>query len=327
MYLLLTLLYYLGLGGSAAALLIAVVKSGATATPTHPHVSDPLEAAFLAGGPGRVADTVLTAMHADGRLAVAGPGVVGVRQALAYHPVEQAVLDVHAAAPSGALHWLRIGVMRSPAAQAVGDGLAQRGLLARPDERRPLRSWAGMQTALSFVSLWLAGVLTIVQFATLDGAGFALPFIVGVLPVIAAGLVVGLVCRALIGSRVTGAGKRALRRFRSTGNGANPVHLVACGGPRVAPDPVLRDQLTAAGRIRANSRTASAGTAGPVVFIGDTSVTWCGGGGDGSSCGGSSCGGSSCGGSSGGSGCGGGGGGGGCGGGGGGGGGGCGGGG
>ncbi|MFM9372517.1 TIGR04222 domain-containing membrane protein [Streptomyces sp. Da 82-17] len=307
MYLLLMLLYWLGLGGSAVWLLVSVVKARSANAPLHAYVTDPLDAAFLAGGPGRVADTVLAAMHADGRLAVAGPGVVGVRQAVAHHPVERAVLDTHAAAPSGALHWLRIGVMRSPAVQAVGDGLAQRGFLHRPDAHRPLRRWAGLQTGLSFLSFPLAIVLTVVQYSALDGAGFAVPFILGALPVTGAGFVIGVVCMAMTGSRMTGAGKRALAHFRAMRDHADPVHLVACDGPRSVPDAVMRDQLTTASRMRANSTAAGAGST-PLVFVGDTSVTWCGGGGGGSSCGGSSCGGSSCGGSSGGSSCGGGGG-------------------
>ncbi|MDI3402323.1 hypothetical protein [Streptomyces cavernicola] len=107
---------------------------------------------------------------------------------------------------------------------------------------------------------------------------------------------------------MTAAGKDALRHFRAMGDPGDPVYQVVCGGPRLVPDPTLREQLTTASRMRANSTAASTGAgATPLVFVGgDTSVTWCGGGG--SSCGGSSCGGSGDSGSSGGSSCGGGGG-------------------
>ncbi|MEK8172863.1 TIGR04222 domain-containing membrane protein [Streptomyces sp. M19] len=62
-----------------------------------------MEAAFLSGGPGQVADTVICRMRSDGRLAIGGPGVVSVRQPVAHHPVEHAALDVLATAPDGAL--------------------------------------------------------------------------------------------------------------------------------------------------------------------------------------------------------------------------------
>ncbi|MFG2648314.1 TIGR04222 domain-containing membrane protein [Streptomyces sp. NPDC048436] len=110
---------------STAGLLVGVsrVRRAAPAQPDAQHgtVFDPLEAAFLAGGPGRVTDAAIAALHEDGRLVVAFPGVVAIRSTEVRNPVEGAVLQAHAAAPSGALHWLRVGVMRSPAVQAIGD--------------------------------------------------------------------------------------------------------------------------------------------------------------------------------------------------------------
>ncbi|MFE2036949.1 TIGR04222 domain-containing membrane protein [Streptomyces scopuliridis] len=111
---------------SSVLLIAGVVRSrgGVTGTPA---VHDVWEAAFLGGGPGRVVDAALAGMRADGRLAIGGPGIVAVLQPAAHHPVERAVLQEHAMAPSGALHALRLAVMRAPAEQ-VGDALAARGL-------------------------------------------------------------------------------------------------------------------------------------------------------------------------------------------------------
>ncbi|MFG3404971.1 TIGR04222 domain-containing membrane protein [Streptomyces sp. NPDC048142] len=92
---------------------------------------DLYEAAFLNGGPARVVDTALAALHADGRLVVGGPGIVGARRARANDLVERAVFQELAAAPSGALHGLRDAVMRHPAVQEIGDGLAA-GCSCRP---------------------------------------------------------------------------------------------------------------------------------------------------------------------------------------------------
>ncbi|MGG7570860.1 TIGR04222 domain-containing membrane protein [Streptomyces sirii] len=94
------------------------------------------EAAFLAGGPGRVVDAAVAGMHEDGLLAVGGPGVVTVRGAAARDAVEAAVVDAVLRTPGGALAAVRIEAMRSPAVQGVGDRLAARGLL------RP-RGWGG----------------------------------------------------------------------------------------------------------------------------------------------------------------------------------------
>ncbi|MDI3406911.1 TIGR04222 domain-containing membrane protein [Streptomyces cavernicola] len=299
MVIFLALLYYVVIGGSIIRLLVPVLRaarpSGSSATG---RLLDPLEAAFLAGGPGRVADTVLTAMHADGLITVVRPGLVGVGRGVARHPVEQAVLDAHAVAPSSALEWVRVGVMRSPAVQTLGDGLAERGLLMRPAVQEARRRWAEWQMLLSFGAGPLAVVLTFVQFSQADRGGFGLPFVVLVLPACLAGFFGGRGYLEVFGGRSTGAGRRALRGFRSRADWNDPAHLVAYFGPGSAPDPLMREQLEVSGRMRVAGAGAGAGAvAGSAVLVGDAGLAWCGGG-DGSSCGGSSCGSSSWGGSS-----------------------------
>lgn len=126
-------------------------------------VHDLYEAAFLNGGPGRVVDTALTAMHVDGRIAVGGPGIVAVQRADARDPVERAVLQEHAMAPSGALHTLREAVMRHPAVQEIGDGLAARGLLAAPAAGRTWRRWGIAQGLVCVLAVPLTVVATVTQ--------------------------------------------------------------------------------------------------------------------------------------------------------------------
>ncbi|KFK87321.1 hypothetical protein IX27_22695 [Streptomyces sp. JS01] len=299
---------------------------------------DLYEVAFLNGGPARVVDTALTALHADGRLVVGGPGIVAVQRAQANDPVERAVLQELAAAPNGALHVLREAVMRHPAVQEVGDGLAARGLLVAPHRLRPLRRWGLTQGIACMIALPLSLLLTFVQFATDDSLDFSVPFIMKMLPAIVIGSFTGLIVANSSASRLTASGRHAAQSFRATyAYVVTPAHLVATLGLRALPDPVLQAQLTAAARLSAPRRRSSArvggSTATGVTAVGAATV-WCAasgpggsscggstGGGSGSSCGGGSgcssgsgCGsggGSSCG-SSGGSGCGGGGGGGGC---------------
>ncbi|ALU96823.1 hypothetical protein WQO_27905 [Streptomyces globisporus C-1027] len=299
---------------------------------------DLYEVAFLNGGPARVVDTALTALHADGRLAVGGPGIVAVQRAQANDPVERAVLQELAAAPNGALHVLREAVMRHPAVQEVGDGLAARGLLVPPHRLRPLRRWGLTQAIVCMIALPLSLLLTFVQFATDDSLDFSVPFIMKMLPAIVIGSFTGLIVANSSAGRLTASGRHASQSFRTAyAHVVTPAHLVATLGLRALPDPVFQAQLLAAARLSAPRRRSS-GRVGGATATGVTAVgvatVWCAasgpggsscggstGGGSGSSCGGGSgcssgsgCGGgggSSCG-SSGGSSCGGGGGGGGC---------------
>ncbi|MFD4124421.1 TIGR04222 domain-containing membrane protein [Streptomyces globisporus] len=279
---------------------------------------DLYEVAFLNGGPARVVDTALTALHADGRLVVGGPGIVAVQRAQANDPVERAVLQELAAAPNGALHVLREAVMRHPAVQEVGDGLAARGLLVPPHRLRPLRRWGLTQGMVCLIALPLSLLLTFVQFATDDSLDFSVPFIMKMLPAIVIGSFTGLIVANTSAGRLTASGRHAAQSFRAAyAYVVTPAHLVATLGLRALPDPVFQAQLTAAARLSAPRRRSSGrvggSTATGVTAVGVATV-WCAASGPGgSSCGGSTGGGSgsSCGGGSGcssGSGCGGGGG-------------------
>ncbi|MGW1296957.1 TIGR04222 domain-containing membrane protein [Streptomyces sp. NPDC002533] len=277
---------------------------------------DVYEAAFLNGGPARVVDTALTALHADGRLAVGGPGIVAVLRDQANDPVERAVFEELAAAPNGALHRLREAVMRHPAVQEIGDGLAARGLLVPPHRVRPLRRWGLTQGILCLVALPLSLILTFVQFVSAESLDFAVPFIVKMLPAIVIGSFTGLIVAASSASRLTKSGRLSAQAFRAAhGYVVTPAHLVATLGLRALPDPVFQEQLMAAARLsaprrRSSGRRLAGSTATGFAAVGAATV-WCAASGPGgSSCGGSTGGGSgsSCGGGSGcssGSGCGG----------------------
>ncbi|MGX1951789.1 TIGR04222 domain-containing membrane protein [Streptomyces anulatus] len=277
---------------------------------------DLYEVAFLNGGPARVVDTALTALHADGRLAVGGPGIVAAQRVQANDPVERAVFQELAAAPNGALHVLREAVMRHPAVQEVGDGLAARGLLVPPHRLRPLRRWGMTQGIVCLIAVPLSMLLTFVQFATDDSLDFSVPFIVKMLPAIVIGSFTGMIVASSSAGRLTASGRHAAQSFRTAyAYVVAPAHLVATLGLRALPDPVFQAQLMAAARLSAPRRRSSARVAGStatgVTAVGAATV-WCAASGPGgSSCGGSTGGGSgsSCGGGSGcssGSGCGGG---------------------
>ncbi|MEU3225376.1 TIGR04222 domain-containing membrane protein [Streptomyces sp. NPDC006976] len=260
---------------------------------------DLYEAAFLNGGPGRVVDTALTAMQADGRLNVGGPGIVAVLHPVAHDPVERAVLQEHAAAPSGALHTLRVAVMRHPAVQETGHGLAARGLLAAPGASAKWRVWGLVQTLLCFLALPVAFGLAVNGFMSDNGGpGWRVPFFVVVVPAVAGGFVSGLVCAAVARSRVTRAGRGAAAEFRAVhAHRAEPAFLVAVHGLRAVPDPALRTHLIAAARTRpvrpSHTRYTSYTSTDSSGMLLAPSV-WCAGSSPGGGCGsspGSSCGG------------------------------------
>ncbi|MFJ4869893.1 TIGR04222 domain-containing membrane protein [Streptomyces sp. NPDC088757] len=289
-------------------------------------VHDRYEAAFLNGGPARVVDSALAALRADGRIAIGGPGIVAVVRPTAHDLVERAVLQEHAAAPHGALHHLRLAVMRHPAVQEIGDGLAERGLLVDPAARRVTNRWCVAVGVTTFVLLPVSFFLTIGEFAVSEEV--SVPFVFKVVPALFAMGAAAVVCGTASAGRVTPAGRRALAAYgRERGHLADAGRLVALYGLRALPDPVLREQLLAAARVNGPRRPGRGGRSGPLPHHHSPSssssssgadalgvvTVWCadagscggGGGGSGGSCSSGSCssgscsgGGSSCGGSS-----------------------------
>ncbi|MFF1692873.1 TIGR04222 domain-containing membrane protein [Streptomyces sp. NPDC058257] len=286
------------LAASSFGLVVGVsrIRQAAPQQPDAQHgaVFDPLEAAFLAGGPGRVADAAIAALHEDGRLVVAWPGIVEIRSAEARNPVEGAVLQAHADAPSGALHWLRIGAMRGPAVQALGDALARRGLMVRPEALNRLRRRRIRHDVLSFVGFFV--VVAVIAVEDDDGPSWdpvSVPTIVLIVAWVL-GALIGWLCRGAARTRVTASGRTALAEYRAAGADAHgAAHRVAVDGLVGVLDPDLHARLRAAHGFRPGRTT---GTSSSYASSGST-VAWCaggaggdGGGGEGSACGGSGCG-------------------------------------
>ncbi|NBM16095.1 TIGR04222 domain-containing membrane protein, partial [Streptomyces sp. GC420] len=292
---LLLVLCYLVLGGLAVAAVTAAVRANRVGrnAPADRRVRDVLEAAFLAGGPGRVADTVIAAMHARGRLVLAGPGIVRIEPGVVpEHPVEEALLTVHASAPSGALQWLRAGVMRSQAVQGIGDLLAARGLLAPPRTARGARTPAAILAALSFLGFPVALVLTFLQYVAFESdTDLELPFVLLLAPGLITGLIIGLVCGSMTGRRITPAGRQALREYGPATHGStDPAQQVAVGGVRMVADPLLRAHLSTAARARGGARHVTASSPSHTHSPSSSGdhfpvVVWCGSGGSGGGCG------------------------------------------
>ncbi|MFE6163806.1 TIGR04222 domain-containing membrane protein [Streptomyces sp. NPDC056486] len=294
----LSLCFALLLAASSVSLVIGVsrIRQAAPEQPDAQHgaVFDPLEAAFLGGGPGRVADAAIAALHEDGRLVVAWPGIVEIPSAEVRNPVEGAVLQAHADAPSGALHWLRIGAMRSPAVQALGDTLARRGLMVRPEAVDGLRRRRLRHNVLSFVGFFV--VVAVIAVEDDDGPSWDPVSVPTIILIVAwvLGALIGWLCRRAARTRVTAAGRTALAEYRAVGADApGAAHRVAVDGLTGVLDVDLHAQLRAAHSFRPGRTTGRTSTS--YASSGST-VAWCGGGagggggGEGSACGGSGCG-------------------------------------
>ncbi|MFD6281745.1 TIGR04222 domain-containing membrane protein [Streptomyces sp. NPDC060209] len=286
----LALLLTLAVAVSATLLVIATRSAGLRGSGTAVYVHDLSEEAFLSGGPARVVDTALTRMHSDGRLAIGGPGIVAVQRDEARDAVERAVLQELAAAPNGALHTLRETVMRHPAVQEIGDGLAARGLLVAPGESRARRAWALTLGVGCIVGFPVSIALTVAQYALHDGyTGIPFPFFLKVLPALVAGAWAGLATAAAAKARLTMAGRRAADSYRlANAHVTDPAHLVATQGLGALPDPELQGQLVAAARQRPTGRSSSVPSGSPAAAAAFVPVLWCAGvGPGGGSCGGS----------------------------------------
>ncbi|MFF5425656.1 MULTISPECIES: TIGR04222 domain-containing membrane protein [unclassified Streptomyces] len=304
----LVVLVYVAAVAAVTLLVVRVVRPPGSPRAAGGPVHDRYEAAFLNGGPARVVDTALASLHADGRLAVGGPGIVTAPPAAAPRdPVEQAVLEEIAAAPYGALHHLRLAVMRRPSVQRIGHGLAARGLVTEPSARNTTRVLCLVLGILAFLLLPVSIVLSVMEAAAKEEP--VAPFVLKVLPALIGVIVAAIACWAASAGAVTSAGWRALGAYGAAhGHLRDAGHLVALHGLGALPDPVLRDQLVAAARMYGRGRPVPSSSGGGTSA--DEGAVWCAGGGydgGGGSGGGGACsGGSSCGGGSGGSSCGGG---------------------
>ncbi|MBT2440006.1 TIGR04222 domain-containing membrane protein [Streptomyces sp. ISL-36] len=281
----LAVLFYLA--GAACAVLL-IVKVSRTRAGAGGPLHDRHEAAFLNGGPARVVDAALAALQADGRIAIGGPGIVAVLRPTAHDPVERAVLQQHAAAPHGALHHLRLMVMRHPAVQEVGDALAARGLIVTPSARRSVLRWSAGLGISSLVLVPVSLFLTVLDLAGADAGDLPVPFILKVLPALLGAGITAVVCGSIASGRVTPAGRHAVAVYgRAYGHLADAGHLVALHGLRALPDLILREQLLAAARVYAPRRRGGGG--GRPTYTADTAglvAVWCAAGADGGSGGG-----------------------------------------
>ncbi|MGW7448222.1 TIGR04222 domain-containing membrane protein [Kitasatospora sp. NPDC054795] len=171
-----------------------------------------LDTAFLSGGPGRVFDTAVVRMHMSEQVVISRSGLVTLTGSKPYDAVDKAVQDAVGPTGSRQLGSLRHTVMRSAAVQEIGDRLADRGLLRRPERLRRARTARRL--------LWLALLLVVASaVASLlldDGAaGHDRPnlWVPGLLLF---GGLTALLATVPVKGRITPAGQRQLSLMQGT---------------------------------------------------------------------------------------------------------------
>lgn len=294
--------FYVGAFGLAFIASLAIMRerrgSNGRSVPhaTEATLGDPYEIAFLAGGPRRMMDALLAALHSHGLVQVGipakGSATLGARSgadahdASLLHPLEQQAWQVLPQDAMAEVRNVRQGLQ--PLAEGMRDALVARGLMLSP-VRFTQSIWLACLPLLLMIGLGVSKVLI--------GLDRGRPVFLLILCLLLS--VVVLVLRLQWASRRTAAGNRVWRRLRRQKR-ANPwgerhgpaepppslvAMAVALGGAGVLATPATRPLHDA---IHRPGRTGSSGC----------STGGCGGTGCGSSCGGSggSCGGGGCGG-------------------------------
>ncbi|MFJ9609724.1 TIGR04222 domain-containing membrane protein [Kitasatospora sp. NPDC101176] len=267
-----------------------------------------LDAAFLAGGPGRVFDTALVRMHMAERVVISRAGLVTLVDRRPYDAVDQAVMDAVGPTGSREIAALRREVMRSAAVQEIGDRLSDRGLMRRPDRLRRART-AHLLLRLAVLDVLAFTVLAVVLDDGEPGYDRVSFWVPGFL------LLVGLVALAVTRphrGRITPAGQRQLALMHGStpwrpSAGLSPalaggalLGALALGGLAAAG---LDDQELEAAMLEASAEEEAMRQASAGAFASSSSsssgsscastTTWCGSSSDSGSSGSSGCGGSS----------------------------------
>ncbi|MGW1175873.1 TIGR04222 domain-containing membrane protein [Kitasatospora sp. NPDC002543] len=251
-----------------------------------------LDTAFLSGGPGRVFDTALVRMHMSEQAVVSRSGLVTLTGGKPYDAVDKAVQDAVGPTGSRQLGSLRPAVMRSAAVQEIGDRLADRGLLRRPERLRRARTARRL--------LWLAMLVVVASAVAAELLDDGVPgrerpnlWVPGIL------LLVGLVTLLAtppVKSRITPAGERQLSLMQGrpwTPNAGMPPRLaggallgaLALGGLAAAgmDDQELQAAMLAASTEDEAVRQAAAANASGASSSSSSSSSSCSSGSDGGS--------------------------------------------
>ncbi|MEV7521026.1 TIGR04222 domain-containing membrane protein [Streptomyces sp. NPDC091371] len=214
-----------------------------SAVPHHRHEELSLyEAAYLAGGPARVADLTLLSMQRQRRLLLAHTGWATVVDPVGRDPHERSVLGAFGPDGQSPVAELRSTVAGNTAVRDLADRLGEAGLALTEGVRAGVgEGIRAVRGATLLVLAMAAAALAVPAEGTATGivlAWFSLP------------LVLTLGCLAIAGFDgylhspwASPAGQRLLVALDREDNGAEPLTAVAVRGVRAVGDPDLRAAL------------------------------------------------------------------------------------
>ncbi|MEV8017174.1 TIGR04222 domain-containing membrane protein [Streptomyces sp. NPDC086554] len=243
----LLLLAWVATGLSCARLCLAAYRTapGGTA-PEHRHELTLYEAAFLSGGPARVADLTLVSMARARRLLLARTGWATVVDPVGGDDMERSVLGAIGPAGQSPIAPVRRAAAGTDAMRALADRLVAAGL-ALPDG-----SWSGVAGAVRQVRAAAAVVLALGAAALLMPAQEAAertPGEVHIAVWFALPLATDLACLAVARFEIhpyprwaSPAGQRLLSTLPA--RGGSDLTAVAVRGTRALADPDLRAAFT-----------------------------------------------------------------------------------
>ncbi|MFE0178386.1 TIGR04222 domain-containing membrane protein [Streptomyces sp. NPDC059002] len=197
------------------------------------------EAAFLSGGPSRVADVTLVAMARARRLLIAHTGWATVVDPVGRDDMERSVLGAIGPGGQSRIAPIRRGAAAADAVRALADGLVAAGLAV------PGSAGAGVAAAVrqvraatvAVLALGAVGVLMPTQERAAAGQvpvaiWFALPLL----------LCVGclVIARVEVHPYTRWASPAGQRLLGALSTGGDPLTAVAVRGVRAVPDPGLR---------------------------------------------------------------------------------------
>ncbi|MGW3726949.1 TIGR04222 domain-containing membrane protein [Streptomyces sp. NPDC000851] len=237
-----------------------------------------LHAAFLAGGPRRVANTVLVAMQRDGRLHISRGGRVTRAPGTSYNAVEGHVVGALREGDATTAAALRDRMVRSAAMRDIGTALARAGLLVEPALRKRI-------IRRRCILVVLPAVVSVVGFLSTGGDTAAVEAMTVLLVLMVGGLAVVLVQTSKRRMWRTTAGEDRLAAMRRDPTAAFPGIDPVLAGVALLGLGQLSDPELQAG-ILGHGRSDKDGPGGSCGFGASCESSGCGGSGCGGGCGG-----------------------------------------
>ncbi|MEU9144816.1 TIGR04222 domain-containing membrane protein [Streptomyces sp. NPDC048349] len=219
------------------------------AAPYHHHELNLYEAAYLAGGPGRVADLTLLSMHRQRRLLLAHTGWATVLDPVGRDAHERSVLGAFGPDGQSPVPDLRSAVAAGDAVRALAERLGEAGLAPPADAALGVGEGVRAVRAATLLVLAMAGAALAAptggSTTTIVLGWFALPLLLG-----AGCLAIARFETHPYSRWASPAGQRLLHALERERAAGEPLTAAAVRGTRAVAEPELRAALRCGNRGR-----------------------------------------------------------------------------